>query len=220
MAYTQQNWVNKTTGTGSTPLSAARLSYIENGIAAAASTADAAIPAAQKGVANGVASLDGSSQVPANQLGNVPAQPVRYALTKTGTTAQPSSVANDPELSFANVPAGTYALTAQLFVTTSATSSPTYYPSLASTAALFGGGVAQINNGTSYAWGVNAAAGFTNSGLGGGFGMPSTAGLICPYYVTGVIKVSATATISIAGYATSTSITLIPGSAFELRKLA
>lgn len=68
MSYTPQNWVNKQTGAGATPLSAGRLNYMENGIAAAASAADAAIPAAQKGVPNGVAPLDINGLVPASML--------------------------------------------------------------------------------------------------------------------------------------------------------
>lgn len=50
---------------------------------AAKATADAAIPSTQKGAANGVASLDGTGNVPAAQLGNVPSLskiPVRQTV--------------------------------------------------------------------------------------------------------------------------------------------
>lgn len=66
MAYAEQAWTNGKDG--GTPLSAARLTHIEDGIAAAATVADAAIPAAQKGAANGVATLAADGTIPTAQI--------------------------------------------------------------------------------------------------------------------------------------------------------
>lgn len=76
MAYTKQSWEDEPST--STPISAARLARIEDGIEAAAATADAALPAAtasgtyvplsQRGAANGVATLDAGGTVPDAQL--------------------------------------------------------------------------------------------------------------------------------------------------------
>lgn len=66
MAYTKQTWVDGPEG--GTPVSAARLGHVEDGIQAAAAVADAAIPATQKGAANGVASLGSDGKIPTLQV--------------------------------------------------------------------------------------------------------------------------------------------------------
>lgn len=79
MTYSKQSWADNS---ASTPLSAARMSHIEDGIAAvdsaaataqataasAQTTANAAVPATQVGAASGVASLDATGKVPTAQV--------------------------------------------------------------------------------------------------------------------------------------------------------
>lgn len=87
MAYSKQTWANGSAG--GTPLSAARLQHLEDGLEAAATVADDAIPATQKGASSGVATLDSGGKIPATQLPNlaisdvftVADQPARLALT-------------------------------------------------------------------------------------------------------------------------------------------
>lgn len=66
MPYTKQTWVNGVAG--GTPLSAARLQHVEDGLDATADVADGAIPATQKAVANGVATLDAGALLPEAQV--------------------------------------------------------------------------------------------------------------------------------------------------------
>lgn len=66
MPYTEQTWHDLPTQ--DSPINAARLTHIEDGVAAATTTADAAIPGLQKGAANGVAALDGNTKVPTGQI--------------------------------------------------------------------------------------------------------------------------------------------------------
>lgn len=70
MAYTKQTWTD-----GVSVANATRLGYIEEGVRTAHVTADsalttaqAAIPATQKGAASGVATLDSSSKIPLAQI--------------------------------------------------------------------------------------------------------------------------------------------------------
>lgn len=178
MSYTPQNWVNKQTGAGATPLSAGRLNYMENGIAAAASAADAAntaasnantaagaaqttannaqttanaaIPATQKAAANGVASLDGTGNVPAGQLGNVVGPLARYKTstwTVPGTAA--ANAAPDPDLQIASLATGTYLLTGVLFAMSSTTTTYSALITLGGTATYGTGSRLVANSGSS-----------------------------------------------------------------------
>lgn len=98
MPYTKQTWENSPST--ATPISAARLTYIEDGIdsidadvvaeAAARSAADALlIPLSQKGAASGVATLDSGSKIPAAQLPN---SIMEYKGTWNATTNSPTLV--------------------------------------------------------------------------------------------------------------------------------
>lgn len=77
--YYTKAQVDGTQGTQDTNITAAA-----GAAAAAQATANAAIPTAQKGAVNGVASLDASGYVPAGQLANVPAAPVSSVAGRTG----------------------------------------------------------------------------------------------------------------------------------------
>lgn len=108
MAYTPQAWVNGKDG--GTPLSAARLAHMEDGIAGAAAVADAALPASQKGAPNGVATLGADGLVPTAQI---PA----LAITDTFTAASQSAMlalsgAEKGDICVRSDGAGTFVLTA------------------------------------------------------------------------------------------------------------
>lgn len=85
MAYTKQTWTDKPATT--TPISAARLGHMEDGIEAAAATADAAIPATQKGAASGVATLDSGGKIPSAQLPNLAISEVFTVADQTARLA-------------------------------------------------------------------------------------------------------------------------------------
>lgn len=63
MPYNPLDWMD-----GQTVVNEANLDHMEQGIAAATTTAEAAVPTSSKGQPNGVASLDATGKVPAGQL--------------------------------------------------------------------------------------------------------------------------------------------------------
>lgn len=94
MAYTPQTWHDSPAT--DTPIDSSHLTHIESGIQAAAATADAALPATQKGAANGVATLDATSKLPATQVPDLTAY---YDAAGAATTVQGASLQKSANLS-------------------------------------------------------------------------------------------------------------------------
>lgn len=229
MSYNKQTWADG--DTGGTPISATRLNYIENGIAAAASTADAAastanaaIPAAQKGVANGVASLDSTGNVPATQLANAPTTILTAA--KKNNTARSSTTAYslDPELTL-TLPVGTY-----LIETTFWTQGAAYATMFAvgGTAVMTGLGYASMtafeNNGQSGRNAYMSTSPGSNSLLNAGWlaGDASNTTLATQVTASQVIQVTTAGTIGLSwtqNTSSSFANTVFAGSFFRATKI-
>ena len=212
------------------PISSANLNGIESDITAATNTANAAIPATQKGAASGVASLDASSLVPVAQLPaatTTTAGAVKLAGDLAGTGAAPTVPALGSKVQIGGdlsgtITAPTVAKVNGVAVSATAPTSGQVLTASSGTAAAWatpsGGGAALgFPAVTGYYYALNAGASANSAGQSAGrvdcvpvyFPAAMTFSSITAYVVTGAASSS-----MVLGYYTQSGSTLNLGASF------